>query len=129
MNVDGPLANDDVVPARRREQRVARHHPARAPRERHEEVELDAREIHGLALRLHDAPRNVDGDVAHAQHLRRALNALGVRAGVVHGEMDGALRAKTLKDFADGKIQALANVAVLTEGFDDPGVSCVAMAP
>jgi len=66
--------------------------------------------------------------VAHAQHLRRALNALGVRAGVVHGEMDGALRAKTLKDFTDGKIQALANVAVLTEGFDDPGVSCVAMA-
>jgi superfamily II DNA or RNA helicase len=66
--------------------------------------------------------------VAHAQNLRRALNALGVRAGVVHGEMDGALRAKTLKEFADGKIQALANVAVLTEGFDDPGVSCVAMA-
>ena len=66
--------------------------------------------------------------VSHAQHLRRALRALGVRAATVHGEMDSALRARTLRDFAEGKVQVLTNVAVLTEGFDDPGVSCVAMA-
>jgi hypothetical protein len=66
--------------------------------------------------------------VAHAQHLRRALQALGVRAGTVHGEMPSDDRARVLRDFAEGRMQALTNVAVLTEGFDDPGVSCVAMA-
>ncbi len=33
-----------------------------------------------------------------------------------------------LRDFAEGRLQVVTNVAVLTEGFDDPGVSCVAMA-
>jgi superfamily II DNA or RNA helicase len=66
--------------------------------------------------------------VAHAQHLRRALSTLGVRAGIVHGTMNGSTRAQVLSDFAAGKLHALCNVAVLTEGFDDPGVSCVAMA-
>lgn len=66
--------------------------------------------------------------VAHAQHLRKALQALGVRAATVHGEMESELRAKTLRDFSAGKVQVLTNVAVLTEGFDDPGVACVAMA-
>jgi ATP-dependent helicase IRC3 len=37
-------------------------------------------------------------------------------------------RAKVLRDFAEGRVQVVTNVAVLTEGFDDPGVSCVAMA-
>ena len=37
-------------------------------------------------------------------------------------------RAGALADFRKGQIQVLANVAVLTEGFDDPGVSCIAMA-
>lgn len=67
-------------------------------------------------------------NVAHAQNLRRALLALGVRAGTVHGEMPADLRAKALRDFASGRYQVMTNVAVLTEGFDDPGVSCVAMA-
>ncbi len=66
--------------------------------------------------------------VAHARNLRRALRALGVRAGMVYGEMPADERAATLRDFAEGRLQALTNVAVLTEGFDDPGVSCVAMA-
>ncbi len=66
--------------------------------------------------------------VAHAQHLKRSLQALGVRAATVWGDMESELRAKTLRDFAAGKVQVLTNVAVLTEGFDDPGVACVAMA-
>jgi ATP-dependent helicase IRC3 len=66
--------------------------------------------------------------VNHARHLAIALNRLGVPAGMVHGEMPPELRAQTLADFRAGRFQALTNVAVLTEGFDDPGVSCVAMA-
>ena len=66
--------------------------------------------------------------VNHARHLSWALCKLGVSAGMVHGEMPMELRARTLADFREGRLQVLTNVAVLTEGFDDPGVSCVAMA-
>jgi len=66
--------------------------------------------------------------VNHAMNLCRSLNALGVPAGIVHGAMPNERRAKALAEFRDGTSQALCNVAVLTEGFDDPGVSCVAMA-
>ena len=66
--------------------------------------------------------------VNHARHLSYALNHLGVPAGIVHGEMRPEDRAKALLAFREGRTQVLTNVAVLTEGFDDPGVSCVAMA-
>ena len=66
--------------------------------------------------------------VNHARNLARALDHIGVPAGIVHGEMAAAERARALADFRDGRIHVLANVAVLTEGFDDPGVSCIAMA-
>jgi len=66
--------------------------------------------------------------VSHAMNLARALNVLGVRAGIVHGAMQKDDRAKALADFREGRTQVLTNVAVLTEGFDDPGVSCIVMA-
>ena len=66
--------------------------------------------------------------VNHARNLSRALNAIGVPAGIVHGAMPSAERAKALAEFRAGRTQVIANVAVLTEGFDDPGVSCIAMA-
>ena len=66
--------------------------------------------------------------VNHATNLCRSLNAVGVPAGIVHGAMPSERRAQALADFRAGTTQVLCNVAVLTEGFDDPGVSCVAMA-
>jgi hypothetical protein len=66
--------------------------------------------------------------VNHARNLSGALNRLGVAAGMVYGEMPSDSRAEVLADFRAGRVQVLANVAVLTEGFDDPGVSCIAMA-
>ena len=66
--------------------------------------------------------------VAHARNLARALSALKVPAGIIHGEMKGEDREEVLSLFASGKLSVLTNVGVLTEGFDDPGVSCVAMA-
>ena len=66
--------------------------------------------------------------VNHAKNLSRSLNVLGVPAGIVHGGMTSDVRARALADFRAGRTQVLANVAVLTEGFDDPGVSCIAMA-
>ncbi len=66
--------------------------------------------------------------VNHARNLARSLNRIGVPAGIVHGAMPSETRAKALLDFREGRTQALTNVGVLTEGFDDPGVSCIAMA-
>ncbi len=66
--------------------------------------------------------------VGHARNLAKALRHLGVRASIVHGEMASVDRADVLQRFRDGAIEVLANVGVLTEGFDDPGVSCIAMA-
>ena len=66
--------------------------------------------------------------VNHARNLCRSLNILGVPSGMVHGEMPAESRAEILADFRSGRIQAITNVAVLTEGFDDPGASCIAMA-
>ncbi len=66
--------------------------------------------------------------VNHARNLARALNRVGVPAGIVHGMLPPDARAKALAEFRAGKTHVLTNVAVLTEGFDDPGVSCVAMA-
>lgn len=66
--------------------------------------------------------------VRHARNLARALNIIGVPAGFVHGEMKSEQRAFVLESFRNHDIHVLANVGVLTEGFDDPGVSCIAMA-
>lgn len=66
--------------------------------------------------------------VAHARNLCRSLNKIGVRAGIVHGKLKAEARAQVLEEFRTNKIQVVTNVAVLTEGFDDPGVSCIAMA-
>ncbi|MFO7562994.1 MAG: DEAD/DEAH box helicase [Enhygromyxa sp.] len=65
--------------------------------------------------------------VRHAEHLSAALNRLGVRAAIVHGEMPKPARARTLARFKAGHFRVITNVGVLTEGFDDPGVSAVAM--
>jgi ATP-dependent helicase IRC3 len=66
--------------------------------------------------------------VNHARNLCHALNALGVVSGIVYGDMPADARRLALQEFRDGRTQVLTNVAVLTEGFDDPGVSCIAMA-
>src|SRR5690606_20748431 len=54
--------------------------------------------------------------VGHATNLSRALNAIGVPAGLVHGAMPADIRAKALADFRSGRTQVLTNVGVLTEG-------------
>lgn len=65
--------------------------------------------------------------VRHAENLARALRELGIPAAMVCGEMPKLDRSRTLQRFADGELRVITNVGVLTEGFDDPGVSAVAM--
>ena len=66
--------------------------------------------------------------VIHAVNMAKALNNLGIPTGVIYGDMSREERTLTLKRFRQEKLMCLTNVMVLTEGFDDPGVSCVAMA-
>ncbi|TPV92313.1 MAG: DEAD/DEAH box helicase [Myxococcales bacterium FL481] len=65
--------------------------------------------------------------VRHAENLCRQLNERGVPAGIVCGEMPSAARRHVLARFRRGELAVLTNVGVLTEGFDDPGVSAIAM--
>lgn len=50
------------------------------------------------------------------------------RAAVVHGETESDTRRGVLAEYERGDIQFLVNCAVLTEGFDSPRTSCVALA-
>ena len=49
-------------------------------------------------------------------------------AGFVSGKMESDRRRDTVARFRSGSLQILVNVGVATEGFDVPGVGCVAMA-
>lgn len=62
-------------------------------------------------------------NIAHATHLAAAFNEAGVVADWIAG--DSPDRAEKLARFARGEIQVLASCMVLTEGFDDCGISAV----
>jgi DNA repair protein RadD len=66
-------------------------------------------------------------NVAHAEHVRAALAARGIAAGLVHGGTPKGERAALLAEFQAGHLRAMVNVNVLSEGFDAPGIDCVAM--
>lgn len=50
------------------------------------------------------------------------------RAAAIDGTTPDDLRRRILREYSAGEIQYLANCAVLTEGFDAPRTSCIAMA-
>lgn len=66
--------------------------------------------------------------IDHAQALAEDLERAGVRAAAVWGEMPMEDRHQVLAAFRRGELDAVTNVGVLTEGYDDPGISCVIMA-
>ena len=66
-------------------------------------------------------------DVAHTMAVADALRARGIRTGVVLGHTPQEERRETLAAFKAGKLRAIANCAVLTTGFDHPGIDLVAM--
>jgi len=66
--------------------------------------------------------------VQHARHIREAFRALDMRAEVVHGGLPVEERDRRLAAYRAGEIPVIANVAILTEGFDDPETSALLMA-
>lgn len=67
--------------------------------------------------------------VAHAHSLARVLNDQAGRtcAAAIDGTTPEDDRRKVVRQFAAGEIQHLVNCALLTEGFDAPATSCVAL--
>lgn len=59
----------------------------------------------------------------HAAIVAGEFNTRGIRADVVHGQLGAQDRADRLARFRSGETRVMANVHVLTEGFDDPGVA------
>lgn len=63
--------------------------------------------------------------VSEAQTLAEEL---GSEAAMVNGEMKGKERDAVIKGFRSGQIKVVANVGVLTVGFDYPELECVVIA-
>lgn len=67
-------------------------------------------------------------DVATAEALAEILDRYRPgKARAVSGGMAPEARAEALADFAAGRLQYVTNCALLTEGFDAPPTSCVAL--
>ena len=65
--------------------------------------------------------------VAHAEHVCDAFVRQDIKADFVTGETDKDKRAEMLHNLEFGDLQVIVNVAVLTEGFDAPPVSCIVL--
>jgi len=65
--------------------------------------------------------------VLHAQKMTQYLQQHGINAAVITGETPNQERDNILADFESGKLHALCNVGVLTEGWDAPRTDCIAL--
>lgn len=66
--------------------------------------------------------------VEMARATKDACVAAGIAAGFVCGETPREERHQILDDFRHGTLQAISNCNVLTEGYDEPRVSCIVVA-
>lgn len=66
--------------------------------------------------------------IEHAKRCQNALqNAHGIRCETVFGETPAEERDRIITEFREGRLQAIANVGVLTTGFDAPNVDLIAL--
>jgi superfamily II DNA or RNA helicase len=65
--------------------------------------------------------------VSHARNVMNSFNAAGISTALVTGEMTKEQRAIVFENMTKGMIQVIVNVAVLTEGWDYPPISCVVL--
>ena len=63
--------------------------------------------------------------IKHAEDLLEEFIDQGVNAEMVTGDTPKSERAQTLHDLVHNDLKVVVNVAVLTEGFDAPPVSCI----
>lgn len=63
-----------------------------------------------------------------AYQLAEALRARGIPAEAIDGDLDTDERRAVLARLKTGETQVVCNCGVLTEGFDEPSISCVVIA-
>jgi superfamily II DNA or RNA helicase len=66
--------------------------------------------------------------IAHSHHLVEEFRNRGVSCEHIDGETDKRVREAVLARLASGQTRVVSNVGVLTEGYDNPIVSCVVLA-
>jgi superfamily II DNA or RNA helicase len=66
--------------------------------------------------------------ITTAHHLAAELCKRGIPAEAVDGGTETELRRTILRRLKTGQTQVVVNCAVLTEGFDEPSISCVVVA-
>lgn len=66
--------------------------------------------------------------IALAHEFAEEFRERGVRARAISGETKLEERRGVLADFHSGRVEVVCNAQVLTEGFDEPGVSCILIA-
>jgi superfamily II DNA or RNA helicase len=67
-------------------------------------------------------------DVNHSVHIAAEFNAAGIPAGHIDGTTPVAEREETLRKLSAGELTVVSNCMVLTEGWDQPDVSCAVLA-
>lgn len=65
--------------------------------------------------------------VEHAEHIKDVLIDRGIVAECVTGKTTNSDRDRILREFKEGKIQALTNANILTTGFDAPNIDLIAL--
>ena len=63
--------------------------------------------------------------VEHARNLANVFHNAGIPSGVLVADTPETERAELIRRFRNGRLKALVNVAVATEGFDLPDAACV----
>jgi DNA repair protein RadD len=65
--------------------------------------------------------------IAHASDVLDAFRSAGIPSEMITGKSSGFERAVAIRRLKSGETRVIVNVAVLTEGFDEPSVSCVVL--
>ena len=66
-------------------------------------------------------------DVEHCKRVSESLRQNGICAPCITGKTKSDERDRILADFQSGKLRAICNVNVLTEGFDAPHIDCIVL--
>ena len=66
--------------------------------------------------------------IAHSKHIANIFRQNGVSSGHIDSEMNELDRETQLSNLNSGKIKVLSNCQILTEGWDQPKISCVIIA-
>lgn len=67
-------------------------------------------------------------NVKQTYEIADRLSSYGVKAAGIDGSLPEETRNQLLADFSQGILQVMVNCMILTEGFDEPSVSCIMMA-